>query len=60
MTTHHISLNTKAMLLLCASFGQKRTVEPRPLTLGEYNSLASWLRDNSLTPENLLDSTVRG
>ncbi|MEM8721657.1 MAG: DNA-processing protein DprA [Cyanobacteria bacterium P01_G01_bin.39] len=59
MTTRNISLNTKAMLLLCASFGQKRTVEPKPLTLGEYNDLASWLRDHSLTPEDLLDQTVQ-
>ncbi|MEM7590267.1 MAG: DNA-processing protein DprA [Cyanobacteria bacterium P01_A01_bin.83] len=59
MTTHHISSNTKAMLLLCASFGQKRTVEPKPLTLGEYNDLASWLRDHSLIPEDLLDNIIQ-
>ena len=56
MTINHISLNTQATLLLCASFGQKRTVEPKPLTLGEYNKLALWLRDNDLIPKDLLDS----
>ena len=59
MTTHILSPDTQAMLLLCASFGQKRTVEPKPLTLREYNDLASWLQDNDLTPKDLLDSTVQ-
>lgn len=59
MTNHILSPDTQAMLLLCASFGQKRTIEPRPLTLGEYNNLASWLQDNDLTPKDLLDSIIQ-
>ena len=59
MTTHILSDDTQAMLLLCASFGQKRTIEPKPLTLGEYNNLASWLKDNDLTPKDLLDPIIQ-
>jgi predicted Rossmann fold nucleotide-binding protein DprA/Smf involved in DNA uptake len=49
-----LSQDTQAILLLCASFGQKRDSYPSPLTLSEYNHLASWLRDNNLTPADLL------
>ncbi|MBR8826601.1 MAG: DNA-protecting protein DprA [Gomphosphaeria aponina SAG 52.96 = DSM 107014] len=49
--------NTQAILLLCASFGQKRDTEPKPLTLGEYNSLAGWLLEQEMTPGDLLNST---
>ena len=59
MTTHILSPDTQAVLLLCASFGQKRTVEPKPLTLGEYNDLANWLQENDLTPKDLLDSIIQ-
>jgi predicted Rossmann fold nucleotide-binding protein DprA/Smf involved in DNA uptake len=59
MTNHLLSLDTQATLLLCASFGQKRTTEPQPLTLGEYNDLVNWLKDNHLTPKDLLDSTIQ-
>lgn len=59
MTTHILSDDTQAMLLLCASFGQKRSIEPKPLTLGEYNSLANWLKDNDLTPKDLLYPTIQ-
>lgn len=59
MTNHVLSPDTQATLLLCASFGQKRDIEPKPLTLGEYNNLASWLKSNDLTPKNLLDSIIQ-
>ncbi|MEC4893933.1 MAG: DNA-processing protein DprA [Oscillatoria sp. PMC 1051.18] len=49
--------DTQVILLLCASFGQNRQTEPQPLTLSEYNSVAGWLRENHLTPKNLLDPT---
>ena len=52
--TPKLSPDTQAILLLCASFGQKRDSYPSPLTLSEYNHLASWLRDNNLTPADLL------
>lgn len=59
MTNHILSHDTQATLLLCASFGSSRKAEPKPLSLGEYNNLASWLQDNDLTPQDLLDSTVQ-
>ncbi|MGK7937556.1 MAG: DNA-processing protein DprA [Xenococcaceae cyanobacterium] len=59
MNNHILSCNTQAMLLLCASFGSSRTIEPKPLSLGEYNNLASWLHENDLTPQDLLDSTIQ-
>ena len=59
MTNHILSHDTQATLLLCAGFGLSRTVEPQPLSLKEYNNLASWLRDNDLTPKDLLDSTIQ-
>ena len=59
MLTHILPPDTQAMLLLCASFGQNRQTEPQPLTLREYNILASWLRENDMTPADLLDSTFK-
>jgi len=41
---------------LCASFGQNRQIEPQPLNLSEYNSLADWLRENQMRPADLLES----
>ncbi|XZN96580.1 MAG: DNA-processing protein DprA [Microcoleus sp.] len=51
---HVLPPDTQAILLLCASFGQNRQTEPQPLTLSEYNSLAGWLRENQMRPEDLL------
>ncbi|MDJ0590241.1 MAG: hypothetical protein QNJ72_09640 [Pleurocapsa sp. MO_226.B13] len=59
MTNHILSPDTQTTLLLCASFGLSRTSEPKPLTLREYNILASWLQDNDLTPKDLLDSIIQ-
>jgi predicted Rossmann fold nucleotide-binding protein DprA/Smf involved in DNA uptake len=59
MTNHILSPDTQAILLLCASFGLSRTTEPKPLTLREYNNLAIWLKDNDLTPKDLLDSIIQ-
>lgn len=50
-----LSPDTQAILLLCASFGQNRQTKPLPLTLGEYNSLASWLREENMFPQDLLN-----
>lgn len=58
-TNHVLSPDTQVTLLLCAGFGQKRTIEPRPLTLKEYNSLARWLYDENLTPKDLLDPKIQ-
>ncbi|MBW4513535.1 MAG: DNA-protecting protein DprA [Scytonematopsis contorta HA4267-MV1] len=59
MDNHVLPADTQAILLLCASFGQNRQVEPQPLTLGEYNSFTEWLRENSLRPSDLLSPTIQ-
>jgi len=59
MAYHVLSPDTQAILLLCASFGQNRQMEPQPLTLGEYNSLAGWLVKNQMSPGDLLNPTFK-
>lgn len=59
MAYHVLSPDTQAILLLCASFGQNRQMKPQPLTLGEYNAVASWLRENDMSPEDLLNPTFK-
>lgn len=54
--THILKPDTQAILLLCAGFGQPRQVEPKPLSLGEYNSLAQKLQQHHLRPADLLSS----
>lgn len=55
-----LSPDTQAILLLCASFGQNRKTEPQPLTLGEYNAVASWLLANEMSPGDFLNPTFKG
>ncbi len=57
--THVLPPDTQAILLLCASFGQNRQIEPQPLTLSEYNSVAEWLRENQMRPADLLEPTAK-
>ena len=59
MAYHVLSPDTQAILLLCASFGQNRQMEPQPLTLGEYNSLAGWLVEHQMSPGDLLQPTLK-
>lgn len=59
MLNHVLQPDTQAILLLCASFGQNRQIEPQPLTLSEYNSLTDWLRENQMRPADLLKSTAK-
>jgi predicted Rossmann fold nucleotide-binding protein DprA/Smf involved in DNA uptake len=59
MLNHVLPPDTQAILLLCASFGQNRQLEPQPLTLSEYNSLADWLRENQMRPADLLEPTTK-
>lgn len=59
MFNHVLQPDTQAILLLCASFGQNRKIEPEPLTLSEYNSLTDWLRENQMRPADLLESTAK-
>ncbi|BAZ25464.1 hypothetical protein NIES4073_63690 [Kalymmatonema gypsitolerans NIES-4073] len=59
MLNHVLPPDTQAILLLCASFGQNRQLEPQPLTLSEYNFLAEWLRENQMRPADLLETTAK-
>lgn len=59
MLNHLLAPDTQAILLLCASFGQNRQIEPQPLTLSEYNSLTDWLRENQMRPADLLEPAAK-
>ncbi len=59
MLNYMLSPDTQAILLLCASFGQNRQTEPQPLTLSEYNAVASWLHENDMIPQDLLEQPVK-
>jgi predicted Rossmann fold nucleotide-binding protein DprA/Smf involved in DNA uptake len=59
MLNHVLPPDTQAILLLCASFGQNRQIQPQPLTLSEYNCLTDWLRENSMRPADLLEPTAK-
>lgn len=54
MLTNVLMPDTQVILLLCASFGQSRQLEPQPLTLGEYNYLAQLLQQHQMRPAELL------
>jgi predicted Rossmann fold nucleotide-binding protein DprA/Smf involved in DNA uptake len=54
--TDTLSPDTQAILLLCASFGQKGSTEVKPLNVSEYSQVVEWLKINHLRPSNLLDS----
>jgi len=54
MTTHILTPNTQAILLLCGSLGQRRNVEPKPLTQSEYHKFALWLHGHKMQPCDLL------
>lgn len=57
MSSHHLTPDTQAILLLCARFGNSRDAYPQPLNLGEYHSLAKWLVTHKLRPADLLESS---
>ncbi|AFY92267.1 DNA-processing protein DprA [Chamaesiphon minutus] len=57
MSSHHLTPDTQAILLLCASLGNSRDTYPQPLNLGEYHSLAKWLVTQKLRPADLLESS---
>jgi predicted Rossmann fold nucleotide-binding protein DprA/Smf involved in DNA uptake len=54
MTSHHLTPDTQAILLLCASFGQSRVTNLPPLSLKEYNAFAQWLHGQKLRPADVL------
>lgn len=51
-----ITEDTKAILLLCGIFGQKRT--EKPLAQNEYNKVVRWLVEERLRPADLLDPAM--
>jgi predicted Rossmann fold nucleotide-binding protein DprA/Smf involved in DNA uptake len=59
MLTHVLKPDTQAILLLCAHFGQFHDTEAQPLTLGEYNTLANWLKQEQMRPADLLDADIQ-
>ncbi|MBD2435184.1 DNA-processing protein DprA [Nostoc sp. FACHB-110] len=59
MLNHVLPPDTQVILLLCASFGQNRQIEPQPLTLNEYNSVAEWLIENQMRPADLLEANAK-
>lgn len=48
--------DTQAVLLLCGNLAGGGTSEVRPLSLGEYNALATWLARKGRRPADLLNS----
>lgn len=46
--------DTQAVLLLCGELGQRGGDGPKPLGLRQYNTLATWLKTESLRPGDLL------
>ncbi|HYP42024.1 MAG TPA: DNA-processing protein DprA [Chloroflexia bacterium] len=54
MSTHILNPDTQAVLLLCGRLGQLKNIGIKPLTEGEYNALAEWLRNHDMRPSDLL------
>ena len=55
MSTHLLTPNTQAILLLYGGLGQRRNVEPKPLTQSEYHKFALWLHGHKMQPCDLLE-----
>lgn len=55
IVTWPLSDDTNVTLLLCAWFGGEQ--EYKPLTLAEYNLLATWLHQNEYRPKDLVGSS---
>ncbi len=54
-----LSLDTQAVLLLCARLGEREEGPVKPLTTRQYSSLATWLHERSLRPGDLLRHSGR-
>jgi predicted Rossmann fold nucleotide-binding protein DprA/Smf involved in DNA uptake len=54
LTTHILSPDTQAILLLYGRFGRADKEGPKPLVLGEYNALAKALQQHKMRPGDLL------
>src|SRR5579883_1331171 len=49
-----VNPDTQAVLLLCASFPRRSGPDVKPLTLSEYNALATWLGHQGRRPASLI------
>lgn len=58
ITTHILSPDTQATLLLCGIFGQTDPDTLPPLTVSEYSDVAQWLLSQKLRPADLLQPEV--
>jgi predicted Rossmann fold nucleotide-binding protein DprA/Smf involved in DNA uptake len=56
MHNNYLTNDTKAIIMLCGVFGKDRSVSP--LTQTEYNSLAGWLVQSGLRPEDMLSQDL--
>ncbi|MEW5926265.1 MAG: DNA-processing protein DprA [Gemmatimonadota bacterium] len=54
MSSHVLSTDTQALLLLCGSLGTRRTGSAKPLSTVEYSRLAQWLHQRGRRPGDLL------
>lgn len=59
ISTHILSPDTEATLLLCGRLGQARNTDTAPLTPTEYARLARWLLDAEKRPADLLGANAR-
>jgi predicted Rossmann fold nucleotide-binding protein DprA/Smf involved in DNA uptake len=55
-SSHILNPDTQAVLLLCGRFGRAEESPIKPLTAGEYNALAEWLRSHNMRPSDLLSA----
>lgn len=54
-----VTPQTQAVLLLTAYFSKPEKGAPRPLTPKEWGRFALWLKDRSLSPENLISEDIK-
>jgi predicted Rossmann fold nucleotide-binding protein DprA/Smf involved in DNA uptake len=55
----NLTADTQTVLLLCGELGQRGGNGPKPLGLRQYNTLATWLKTQSLRPGDLLTAEGR-
>ena len=53
INNNSMSLDTKAILLLCGTFGKDHPNDVKPLSITEYNEVAQWLYSNQFRPADL-------
>lgn len=58
LDTFDVSLETRAILLLCATFGPAADEDCKPLSPREFEELVRWLQTLQMRPLDLLDTDV--